>query len=120
MKNLKVLRFLKGMSQQDLADKLKCSKTKVGALELGDREADLDTIRRCAKIFDIEPAILTGDMCLLAVPSSWHDIYTDTRKREIINAMNSYGTKMLTRIFHEVIEAFKNAADRRKKVLQTA
>ena len=119
MKNLKILRFLKGMSQQDLADALRCSKTKVSALEQCERDADLETIAKCAEIFDIDPGVLTGDMCLLAVPSSWHDIYTDARKREIINAMNSHGTKMLTRIFHEVIEAFQKAADRRKQVLQT-
>ena len=112
MKNLKVVRFLRGMSQQDLADVLRCSKSKVSALEQGDRSAGLEFINQCAEALGVDAKILTGDMCLLAVPLSWHDIHKDVRKRELIDVMNKSGTKVITRVFHEITEKFRRIAEK--------
>ena len=115
MKNLKILRFLKGYSQQDLADRLRCSKSKISALETGHRTASIEMLNKCARVLEVDIGVLMGDMCLIPVPLSWGDIYKDVRKRTIIDRINAYDSKALTRVFDKTIERMNKSGGTHEK-----
>lgn len=55
------LRRAKGWSQQELADRIGCSKMHVSGLERGLRELSLDWMRRIAKEFGVAPVEILSD-----------------------------------------------------------
>ena len=59
-KNLKYIRQLKGMSQQELADKLKIDRSTISRWENNDMDATVDNAIQVADIFNISIADLTG------------------------------------------------------------
>ena len=58
---LKCLRIKKGWTQQELADRLGCSKGLVSFYENAKREAGFTVIGELADIFDVNPGYLTGE-----------------------------------------------------------
>ena len=51
--NLKYLRELKGLSQEDLAEEFKCTRTRVSSYETGRNEPPLDMLIEVSKFFEI-------------------------------------------------------------------
>lgn len=64
------LRRLRGLSQQDLADRAGCSKMHVSGMERGKRELSLTMMRRLAQALDVSVAELLAreDNPLLLAP----------------------------------------------------
>lgn len=60
-KRLKELRKSMGWSQQNLADKLGCSKSSISFYENAKKEARFTVILQLAQIFDVEPGYLMGE-----------------------------------------------------------
>ncbi|WP_429971765.1 helix-turn-helix transcriptional regulator [Fructilactobacillus sp. Tb1] len=52
-KNLKKLRFLHNMTQEDLAEKISVSKSTLSHYEIGRRLPDIDILLTISNIFDI-------------------------------------------------------------------
>jgi len=61
MNNLSKLRHARGMSQQDLADRLNTTAVSIGRYEREDQRLTLPLLRRLAKIFDVGIAEIAGD-----------------------------------------------------------
>lgn len=55
---LRELRLARGLSQQDVADRVGCSKMQVSGLERGVREFSLSMMRRFAEVFEVSSADL--------------------------------------------------------------
>ena len=60
MKNLKIARILAGMSQQDLAEKLKVTNHTISRWERGSNEPNLDTLKMLATILKVSTDYLLG------------------------------------------------------------
>lgn len=60
--NLKILREKKQMTQQQLADKLKISRSTIGMYENGSREPDFETLELIADFFNINMDRLIGNL----------------------------------------------------------
>lgn len=60
--NLKILREKKQMTQQQLADKLKISRSAIGMYENGSREPDFETLELIADFFNINMDRLIGNL----------------------------------------------------------
>ena len=58
---LKKLRLQHGWSQQELADRLGCSKGLISFYENAKREAGFTVIIELARIFDVRPGYLAGE-----------------------------------------------------------
>ena len=56
--NLKNLRISKNMSQAELADHLKVSKTTISSYETGERTPSVDMLITISRYFSIEPGVL--------------------------------------------------------------
>lgn len=50
-----------GLTQQELADRVKCSKMHISGLERGTRELSLSWMRRISEVLGVTPAELLGD-----------------------------------------------------------
>jgi phage repressor protein C with HTH and peptisase S24 domain len=61
MNHLSKLRLGRGMSQQDLADRLNTTAVSIGRYEREDQRLTLPLLRRLAKIFDVDIAEIAGD-----------------------------------------------------------
>lgn len=60
--NLKILREKKQMTQQQLADKLKISRSTIGMYENGSREPDFETLELIADFFNVNMDRLIGNL----------------------------------------------------------
>mgnify|MGYP005792322911 CR=1 FL=1 len=56
----KALRMASGLTQQELADKLKISRSTIGMYETGAREPDYDTLEQIADFFNVDIDYLLG------------------------------------------------------------
>ncbi len=61
MNQLARLRHARGMSQQDLADKLNTTAVSIGRYEREDQRLTLPLLRRLARIFDVSVADIAGE-----------------------------------------------------------
>jgi transcriptional regulator with XRE-family HTH domain len=59
-KIFKLLRLEKNLSQQDLADRLKISKSSVSMYERGEREPDFEMLENIADLFNVDIDFLLG------------------------------------------------------------
>ena len=57
---LKALRTSKGMTQDDLSEKLKISRSTIGMYERGNRQPDFDTLELIADFFNVDIDYLLG------------------------------------------------------------
>ena len=57
---IKDLRVSKGMTQRQLAEKLKIGYSTLGMYEIGKREPDLEMVKRFAEFFDVPTDHLIG------------------------------------------------------------
>lgn len=57
---LRLLRSEKNMSQQELADALKISKSSISMYEVGNREPDFETLELIADYFNVDTDYLLG------------------------------------------------------------
>jgi transcriptional regulator with XRE-family HTH domain len=57
---LRELRKVHGLSQQELADRLKISKSSINMYERGEREPGIDTLENIADFFNVDLSYLTG------------------------------------------------------------
>jgi transcriptional regulator with XRE-family HTH domain len=53
--NLRRLRYAKGISQEDLADRAEINRNYVGMLEREEHAATVDMLDKLAKVLDIDP-----------------------------------------------------------------
>lgn len=60
MKNLKLLRIERNLTQKDVANFLKCNQTAVGKYERGELEPSLDTLKKLADFFGCSIDYLVG------------------------------------------------------------
>lgn len=70
------LRKRKGLSQQELADRLKISRSTIGMYETGKREPDLETLEALADFYNVDMNTLTGNS-RNSVPISSNQNITD-------------------------------------------
>lgn len=70
----KALRMASGLTQQELADKLKISRSTIGMYETGAREPDYDTLEEIADFFNVDIDYLLGrsDKTTLLPESSYY------------------------------------------------
>ena len=70
----KALRIASGLTQQELADKLKISRSTIGMYETGAREPDYDTLEEIADFFNVDIDYLLGrsDKTTLLPESSYY------------------------------------------------
>ena len=60
--NLRILRERKEMTQQQLADALKISRSTIGMYEKGNREPDFETLELIADFFNVDMGRLIGNL----------------------------------------------------------
>ena len=52
---IKSIRFFLGLTQKQMADKLKLKQSQVSKIESSDQEIPIDALKRVIKVFDIDP-----------------------------------------------------------------
>jgi transcriptional regulator with XRE-family HTH domain len=72
-KNIKRYRDILGLSQMELSEKIGCSPTLIGKIEIMKRFPSADTINRMAEAFKVDPA----------------DLFIKTDESEVINVIKS-------------------------------
>lgn len=58
---LKAIRALRGVTQQELADRANVTQSAVAAFEAGQREIRTDTLRRLCEALDVKVQYIVGD-----------------------------------------------------------
>lgn len=104
MSNLKIIRILSGLTRVDMADKAGCSASKVADIEQGRRKPRPGVMATFAESLGVDENILSEDISIIPVPKSWKDVYTDFRKRVLIDEINALSPKDLSSRFHYVYE----------------
>lgn len=101
-RKLKMLRKSKGWTQDELANRLGVSRSKIGNYELGLREPGFEDLEAVADIFNCSIAFLIEKDRI--GPDEWYEIkegyYLDTEEAQIINKyrdLNLIGKKELER-----------------------
>ena len=64
------LRKKAGLSQQELADKLGVSRSRIGMYETAKREPDFDVLKKIADVFDTTTGVLLGEASLAELVAS--------------------------------------------------
>lgn len=82
--NLVYLRQRSGLSQQDVANYLKCSRSRIGMFETGNREPNIETLEALADLFNVDIDFLTG-----RIASNEWSYHFRQRLNEIISIQNS-------------------------------
>jgi len=89
-KNMKRCREILGISQMKLAEKIGCSPTLIGKIEIMKRFPSADTLNQIAKALKIEPSDLflkTDESDTLKTMKSQHD-QKNTLKKKILKAID--------------------------------
>ena len=73
-KNLKFLRKRKGLTQQELADKLEIRRSSIGAYEECRATPRYDTLERISDLFEVTIDILVKENLSLLTEEEWHDL----------------------------------------------
>ena len=111
MKNLKIVRIWRGMSQDCLARDASCSQTTVSESERGVRTNNRPGLAdRFANALEVSREILEDDITLIPVPKRWEGIHKEPRFKTIIDELLSLTTDDLTRYFHMLITRKGGAA----------
>ncbi len=106
---LRELRNSRKLSQQELADYLKISKSSVNMYERGEREPGLDTLEEIADFFNVDMDYLTGKTSEIKNFDNWNKIDTDRLSNEAetfdkIGEVFGKQTAELVHIFNELNE----------------
>jgi transcriptional regulator with XRE-family HTH domain len=89
-RNMKRCREILGISQMKLAEKIGCSPTLIGKIEIMKRFPSADTLNQIAKALKIEPSDLflkTDESDTLKTMKSQHD-QKNTLKKKILKAID--------------------------------
>lgn len=107
---LRELRNSRKLSQQELADRLKISKSSVNMYERGEREPGLDTLEAIADFFNVDMDYLTGKTSEIKNFENYH-------KDEILNKVKEVFGKQTAKLVHIFIELNEEG---KEKLLDTA
>jgi transcriptional regulator with XRE-family HTH domain len=95
---IKSLRIREGLTQEELAKKLKISRSAVGMYENGKRLPDVETLEKIADYFNVDMNYITG-----VVKEDTKEYYVDLKARQI--AQEIFQNKELKALF----DASRNA-----------